>query len=195
MKKEELKTDEFVILIDAAYLDEVGHSMNGYFSYIVKRKLPKADLPALVEGLALDAGIRPGDNHIQIILVYPKGMKTFSFCEPSDLNEELHCVAFRSNLGEFSFASYSTENLTTREELYSDFIQTLSVSQNTQKVMIVGDMELYGEDAVKALEQAKNREVYYFSVDMQKAANYSFKYCNLGFALLHAMGVRSEELE
>ena len=102
MKKEELKTDEFVILIDAAYLDEVGHSMNGYFSYIVKRKLPKADLPALVEGLALDAGIRPGDNHIQIILVYPKGMKTFSFCEPSDLNEELHCVAFRSNLGEFS---------------------------------------------------------------------------------------------
>ena len=61
--------------------------------------------------------------------------------------------------------------------------------------MIVGDMELYGEDAVKALEQAKNREVYYFSVDMQKAANYSFKYCNLGFALLHAMGVRSEELE
>lgn len=195
MKKEDLRTDEIVILIDASYLEEVGRSMREYFSYIVKRNLPKADLPAWVEGVALDAGVRPGDNHIQVIFIYPNTMKAFTFCEPADLGEELHCVAFRSNMGEFSFSSFSTEALTTCESMYADFAQTLSVSQGTEQVILVGDMTLYGDETVKALQEAEGREVCCFSMDVQKAASFSFPCHNLGFSLLHAMGVRSEELE
>lgn len=195
MKKEDLKTDEIVILIDASYLEKVGRSMNDYFSYIVKRKLPRADLPALIEGLALDAGIRPGDNHIQVIFIYSKSFKNFSFCEPSDLEEELHCVAFRSNLGEFSFSSFSTEQLVDTDSMYADFAQTLSVSQNTRQILLVGNLDGCRKDTVQALQEAKDREVFYFTVDPQQASQYPFKFCNLGFSLLHAMGVRPEELE
>ncbi len=195
MKKENLKTDEFVILIDANYLEKTGSAMREYFSHIVKRKLPKADLPTWVEGVALDAGIRPGNNHIQVIFIYPNTMSTFTFCEPGNFEEELHCVAFKSNLGEFSFNSFSTESLTVPESMYADFAQTLSVSEGTKHIILVGDMKLYGDGTVKALQEAKDRIVYYFSIDSQEASHYPFSFYNLGFSLLHALGVRSEELE
>ena len=195
MKKEDLKTDEIVILIDANYLEQTGNSLREYFSHIVKRTLPQADLPALVEGVTLDAGIRPGDHHIQVIFIHPNTMKAFTFCEPKDFDEELHHVAFKSNLGEFSFSSFSTESLTSLESMYADIAQTLSVSQGTQYVIIVGNMELYGDDTTKALQDAEDRKIYYFSVDPHEASRYPFNFCNLGFSLLHALGVRPEELE
>lgn len=195
MKKEELKTDEIVILIDANYLEQTGNSMREYFSHIVKRTLPQADLPALVEGITLDAGIRPDDHHIQVIFIHSSTMKAFTFCDPGNFDEELHCVAFKSNLGEFTFNSFSTESLTSLESMYADIAQTLSVTQGTQHIILVGNMELYGEDTIKALQEAKNREVHYFSVNPHDASRYPFSFCNLGFSLLHGLGVRSEELE
>lgn len=195
MEKEKLKTDDFVILIDADYLDEVGRSMRDYFSHIVKRNLPKADMPALIEGIALDGGIRPGDNKIQVILVYSKVLGKFSFCEPSDLTEELHCVAFKSNVGEFSFTSYSTENLVSHENLYSEFMEALATSQNTKLILLVGNMSSYNKDSVKLLQEVTDREVCYFNMNPDETCKYSFKYANLGYGLLHAMGVKPEELE
>ncbi|MBM6669637.1 hypothetical protein H6B14_02450 [Phocaeicola coprophilus] len=195
MKKEDLKTDEIVILIDANYLEQTGNSLREYFSHIVKRALPQADLPAWVESVTLDAGIRPGNHHIQVMFIHPHTMKAFTFCEPGDFEEELHCVAFKSNLGEFSFSSFSTESLTSLESMYADIAQTLSVSKGTQHIILVGNIESYGDDMVKALQDAKNREVYYFSINPLEASRYPFKFCNLGFSLLHALGVRSEELE
>ena len=56
-----------VILIDAAFLDRVGKDMAAHFAPLVGRELPKADLAVLLECLALDAGIEPGKNEIQII--------------------------------------------------------------------------------------------------------------------------------
>ncbi len=195
MEKEKLKTDDFVILIDAGYLEEIGHSMRDYFSHIVKRNLPKADMPALIEGIALDSGIRPADNKIQVIFVYPKSLNKFSFCEPSDLTGDLHCVAFKSNVGEFSFTSYSTEGLVSHEELYGEFIDALTVSQNTKVVMLVGNMPSYNKESVKQLQEVTDREVYYFNMNPQESQQYVFKYNNLGYVLLHAMGIKPEELE
>lgn len=196
MKKEIIKTDEIVILIDADYLETVGRSMNEYFSHIVKRKLPKADMPALVEGIALDAGIRPGEHQVQVFFIYSPAMKRFSFCEPSRLDEELDSVAFRSNMGEFTFNTFSTEGLAAREEMVSDFLQALSVSENTRDVIVVGRLADYGKDAVKALEAARERDVFYFDMDPREGEKYpALVFCNLGFSLLHSMGVRPEELD
>ncbi len=195
MEKGKLKTDDYVILIDAGYLEEVGRSMHDYFNRIVKRSLPKADMPALIEGIALDSEIRPADNKIQVIFVYPESLDKFSFCEPSDLAGNLHCVAFKSNVGEFSFTSYSTENLVSHEELCGEFIEALTVSQNTKVVIVVGNMPAYSMESVRMLQEVTDREVYYFNMDPKESQQYTFKYNNLGYVLLHAMGIKPEELE
>ena len=51
-----------VMLIDASYLDRVGCDLAAHFAPIVKRELPKADLAGLLECLALDAGMQPGNT-------------------------------------------------------------------------------------------------------------------------------------
>lgn len=77
-----------VILIDAVFLDRVGKDMAAHFAPLVGRELPKADLAVLLECLALDAGIGPGKNEIQVIFVYDAEHSRMNFCLPSDLERK-----------------------------------------------------------------------------------------------------------
>ena len=81
------------------------------------------------------------------------------------------------------------------EELYGEFIDALTVSQNTKVVMLVGNMPSYNKESVKQLQEVTDREVYYFNMNPQESQQYAFKYNNLGYVLLHAMGIKPEELE
>lgn len=74
-----------------------------HFSTVLGRELPKADLPVLMECLALDAGLQFGENNIQVLLIYDKESENMSTCQPGDLRQELNNVAFKSHLGEFAF--------------------------------------------------------------------------------------------
>ena len=76
--------------------------MAAHFAPLVGRELPKADLAVLLECLALDAGIEPGKNEIQVIFVYDAEHSRMNFCLPSDLEKEIHGMAFQSRLGEFA---------------------------------------------------------------------------------------------
>ena len=95
-----------VILIDAAFLDRVGKDMAAHFAPLVGRELPKADLAVLLECLVLDAGIEPGKNEIQVIFVYDEEHSRMNFCLPSDLEKEVHGMAFQSRLGEFALYAF-----------------------------------------------------------------------------------------
>lgn len=195
MKKEDLKTDEFVILIDAGYLDETVGGMRDYFAPIVHRNLPKVELAAMLEGVALDAGIRPGNNQIDVILIYDRRNPVLKNCNPSDLNEDLHCVAFQSSLGEFQFSSFSTEGMTTREAMYADFAGALSVSTGTKLVMLVGDVSTFSNEVVEDMKKAKERTICYFGMEARDEKEFPFPFHHLGFAILHALGVKPGELE
>lgn len=195
MKKEDLKTDEFVILIDAAYLDETAGAMRYYFSPIIHRDLPKADVAAMLEGVALDAGIRPGNNQIDVILIYDRHTPALKNCQPSDLAEDLHSVAFQSSLGEFQFSAFSTEGMTSHEAMFADFAGALSVSQGTKLVMLMGDVSSLGNEVVEDMKKAKERTICYFGMQARDEKDFPFAFHNLGFDLLHAMGVNPGELE
>ena len=84
-----------VMLVDATYLERVGTDLTAHFAPLVKRELPKADLAVLLECLALDAGVPLGENKVQVIFIYDEADKRFSFCDPSDLEKELHAKALR----------------------------------------------------------------------------------------------------
>ena len=49
----EIKFADTVILVDVAYVDRVAGDLSKHFGDVVGRKLPKADLPVVVESLAL----------------------------------------------------------------------------------------------------------------------------------------------
>ena len=71
----EIKFADTVILVDVAYVDRVAGDLSKHFGDVVGRKLPKADLPVLLECLSLDSGIPLGENAVQVLFIYDEESK------------------------------------------------------------------------------------------------------------------------
>lgn len=183
-----------VILIDAAFLDRVGGDMAAHFAPMVGRELPKADLAVLLECLALDAGLEPGQHEIQVIFVYDAAHDRMRFCAPSDLEKEIHGMAFQSRLGEFSLYAFQTSGMARREDLFCESLQLLTESKDVRRVMLVPDEGEYGSAVAELAEKIKDKEsVTVFGMNPPAhECNYCFEM--LGFAVLQSLGIRAEEL-
>ena len=175
-----------VMLIDASYLDRVGSDMSAHFAPIVNRELPKADLANLLECLALDAGIQLGENEVQVIFIYDAGEEKMNFCTPSNLGKELHDVAFKSQLGEFSLYAFQPSDMATREDLFIESFQLAGESKDVHRIIIVPDEDGYGERMGK-------ESITVFGMNPPAyEGDYSFEM--LGFPILQSLGIRAEEL-
>ena len=164
-----------VILIDAAFLDRVGKDMAAHFAPLVGRELPKADLAVLLECLVLDAGIEPGKNEIQVIFVYDEEHSRMNFCLPSDLEKEVHGMAFQSRLGEFALYAFQPSDMARREDLFTESLQLLTESKDARRIMLVPDgVTVFGMNP--------------------PAHDYEYSFEMLGFAILQSLGIRAEEL-
>lgn len=183
-----------VILIDAAFLDRVGGDMAAHFAPMVGRELPKADLAVLLECLALDAGLEPGQHEIQVIFVYDAAHDRMRFCAPSDLEKEIHGMAFQGRLGEFSLYAFQTSGMARREDLFCESLQLLTESKDVRRVMLVPDEGEYGSAVAELAEKIKDKEsVTVFGMNPPAhECNYCFEM--LGFAVLQSLGIRAEEL-
>lgn len=183
-----------VILIDAAFLDRVCGDMAAHFAPMVGRELSKADLAVLLECLALDAGLEPGQHEIQVIFVYDVAHDRMRFCAPSDLEKEIHGMAFQSRLGEFSLYAFQTSGMAQREDLFGESLQLLTESKDVRRVMLVPDEGEYGSAVAELAEKIKDKEsVTVFGMNPPAhECNYCFEM--LGFAVLQSLGIRAEEL-
>ena len=128
-----------VILIDAAFLDRVGKDMAAHFAPLVGRELPKADLAVLLECLVLDAGIEPGKNEIQVIFVYDEEHSRMNFCLPSDLEKEVHGMAFQSRLGEFALLCFPAFGYGPSGGLVYGITATADRIEDARRIMLVPD--------------------------------------------------------
>lgn len=192
--EQKLKFAPNVMLIDASYLDRTVEGMSTYFAPLVNRDLPKADLPLLLECLALDGGIRSGENEIQVIFIYETGENRMKHCTPSDLEKELHNVAFKSRLGEFSLFAFQSSDMASCEELFSEAFQLAGVSDDVKRIILIpdGDSELSVLKPVLA-EIKKKESITLFGMN-PLAFETGCAFEMLGFAVLQGLGVRSEEL-
>lgn len=183
-----------VMLIDASYLDRVGSDMSAHFAPIVNRELPKADLANLLECLALDAGIQLGENEVQVIFIYDAGEEKMNFCTPSNLGKELHDVAFKSQLGEFSLYAFQPSDMATREDLFIESFQLAGESKDVHRIIIVPDEDGYGERMGNYINKVKGKEsITVFGMNPPAyEGDYSFEM--LGFPILQSLGIRVEEL-
>ena len=88
-----------VILTDADYLDRVTFDLIVNFERMLERRIEQGDLCRWLDCVALDGGLRPGDNQIQAFFLHDPSKKKLDHFQPAVFADELDAKAFRDNLG------------------------------------------------------------------------------------------------
>ncbi len=181
-----------VVLIDAAYLDRVAEDLTRNFSRMIGRPISKADLCHWLDCIALDSGLRPGNNDLQAHFLYPKEMKSLNYFEPSRFDDDLNGLSFDDNLGHFSLFAFPVEEVVRTDEFFLQSLTMLADAQEIKHLMVVADMKAYGTDVVKICQQTDGKQITLFS--MEPISGEGFKPEILGYSLMAALGISADEL-
>ncbi len=182
---------ENVLLIDADYVDRLVFDMSVQLERMLGRRIPKLDITRWVDYLALDGGLRPGENKTQVLFVYSKKKAFLKNAVPSSLATELDGNCFHDNLGDFFCASFPVEDeIVSKERLYVQSVEALLASSKVRNLMLVPDMDAYGHLLKGAL--SKSRNVLLFVPE--PVSGFLCPQEILTYSLFAALGVKGEEL-
>lgn len=189
-----------VIVAYTAVLDRVAFDLTVNFERIIQRRIPKADTARWLECIALDGGLKPGKNAIDVILVYDKGKDTMEYFEPDDITHRLNGKAFAGNIGEFSITTVETEdNIVTRDDLFADIVLTAANDSNVKRLMVVPDdrTQTDGTTMYSHVRQALRRldddtHITLFAMQPMPTGNYRQEI--LGYSMMAALGIRADEI-
>ena len=192
------KWAENIIIVDADYVDRVAFDLIVNFERMIGRKIPRADMSQWAVCVALDGGLREGNHQTQLVLIHDKkrpGMENFN---PSMFDKELNGQAFRdARLGEFLVSSYPVEELTGKEEFILEVVKAVLAQKEVKRIMVVPNAEegsIY--DEIRALMHAlddEERLVTLFA--MQPLPGGKFRQELLGYSLMNALGIKSNEIK
>ncbi len=188
------KWSDNVILVDADYVDKVAFDLTVNFERMIGRRIPQADMTKWLECVALDGGVRPrkdeSPNTIQVVLLHHTGeMKNFAPGSHSDLDGK----AFSGPLGEFLISCVPVEDMVTMDNLFADSMQVIANAAEVKRLIIVPDAEHYYNKVREGLRNADD-EKHITMLAMQPMQGGNFKQEILGYSLVAAMGIKSEEL-
>ena len=186
---------ENVILADADYVDRVVFDLTVNFERIIGRRIPKADLARWADCIALDGGIREGANEIQVILIHDSQSNTMTNFLPGDYKQEIDGKAFKDHLGEFTFEVYPVDELTTKDDYFTEVLQLIGSQMGVHRVMVIPDSERIYNKVRATLNSLDDDEKRITVFNMQPSAGGNFRQEILGYSLMSALGIRSEELD
>ena len=190
----ELKFAEKVILIDASYINKVTGDLSQHFGQMIGRELPKADLPIFLECVAMDAAIQPGENVLQVLLVYDKEITKMDAFNPGDLKKELNDVAFKSQLGEFQLNTFEPSDMADREAFFLEAVKLVADAKEVKHLVIVPSEMEYGDKIPEILEKVDGKESIHVLGMNPLAPSRAFSWEMMGYAVLQALGIRSDEI-
>ena len=190
----ELKFAEKVILIDASYINKVTGDLSQHFGQLIGRELPKADLPIFLECVAMDAAIQPGENVLQVLLVYDKELTKMDAFNPGDLKKELNDVAFKSQLGEFQLNTFEPSDMADREAFFLEAVKLVADAKEVKHLVIVPSETEYGDKIPEILEKVDGKESIHVLGMNPLAPSKAFSWEMMGYAVLQALGIRSDEI-
>ena len=190
----ELKFAEKVILIDASYINKVTGDLSQHFGQMIGRELPKADLPIFLECVAMDAAIQPGENVLQVLLVYDKELTKMDAFNPGDLKKELNDVAFKSQLGEFQLNTFEPSDMADREAFFLEAVKLVADAKEVKHLVIVPSETEYGDKIPEILEKVDGKESIHVLGMNPLAPSKAFRWEMIGYAVLQALGIRSDEI-
>lgn len=190
----ELKFAEKVILIDASYINKVTGDLSQHFGQMIGRELPKADLPIFLECVAMDAAIQPGENVLQVLLVYDKELTKMDAFNPGDLKKELNDVAFKSQLGEFQLNTFEPSDMADHEAFFLEAVKLVADAKEVKHLVIVPSETEYGDKLPEILEKVDGKESIHVLGMNPLAPSKAFHWEMMGYAVLQALGIRSDEI-
>ena len=186
----ETKWSKNVILVDADYVDKVAFDLIVNFERMIGRQIPQADMAQWLECVALDGGLRGGDNEIQVVLLHDK--KQMANFLPGAF-EELDGKAFNGQLGEFLISCIKVEEMVTMDDLFIDSMQIIANAAEVSRLIVVPDAErIYNKvrEGLKDVDPDKHTTV----LSMQPMLGGQFRHEILGYSLMAALGIHSEEI-
>ena len=193
-----IKWSENVILADADYIDKVAFDLIVNFERMIERRIPKGNMAIWADCVALDGGLRPGDNQIQVVLIHSKGKKQMDNLGPSDFAADLSGKAFKDKLGEFIFDSYATEeDIVSHGDFFIDALQVITARKEVKRMMVIPNAEddyIYNkvrETLNRVDDDSKRMTVF----TMQPMPGGRFQQEILGYSLMAALGIHSAEIE
>ncbi len=192
MEKTEWSTT--VILVDADYVDRVAFDLIVNFERMLERPIPKADLSHWLVCVALDGGLKEGDNDVQVVFVHGKGKRGMDNFMPSDFASEIDGKAFRdARLGEFKLSAVQEEELADAGNLFLQSLAVLTDEKSIGRLIVVPDAEQQGMQVRDLLGRAGEKDITLLAMEPQPGRG--FRQEILGYSLMSAMGIRGEEFK
>ena len=192
----ETKWESNVILVDADYVDKVAFDLTVNFERMIGRRIPQADMAQWLECVALDGGLRPQTSDIshqtsiQVVLLHKQGqMDNFT---PGRF-AELDGKAFEGRLGEFLISCVQVEELTTMDDLFVDSMQVIANAEEVKRLIVVPDADHLYNKVREGLRHA-DPDKHVTVLAMQPMEGGNFRQEILGYSLMAALGIRSEEI-
>ncbi len=202
---EQQKWSDYVILVDADYVDKVAFDLIVNFERMLGRRIPQADMAQWLEYIALDGGVRPIDKEqgagatndgqqqeraIQVVLLHQQDhLENF---KPGGFSE-LDGKAFQGQLGEVQISCVKVEPMTTMDDLFTESLQVISNAAEVKRLMVVPNAERIYNKVREGLKHA-NADQHITVFAMQPMTSGPFRQEILGYSLMAALGIRSEEI-
>lgn len=187
---------ENIIIADADYIDKVAFNLIVNFERMIDRRIPQADIARWLDCIALDGGIREGENEIQVILVHSKDKKEMGNFLPANFGTELDGKAFKDHLGEFTISALDVEEIVSKTQFINDIVGAATIQKEVKRIMIVPDAEdgVTYQQIAGALRHVEDDSKRITMFAMQPMPGGNFRQEILGYSLMAALGIRAEEI-
>ena len=147
--------------------------------------------------VALDGGVREGKNDVQVVLVHDKQREEMAHFEPGNFSHTLNAKAFNdAHLGEFTVTSVATDDTISKETYFEEVMETLLHHDEVKRVMLIPDSETgTAYDRLRQLLRHADddtKRITLFAMEPMPGGN--FRQELLGYSLMSALGIKSEEI-
>ena len=194
--QQETKWSENVMLVDADYVDKVAFNLIVNFERMLGRRIPQADLAKWIDCVALDGGLREGGHETLVVLVHKKDKTRLENFVPGDYAGEIDGKAFKDHLGEFLISAVAIEPIADGEDYFQEALQLVTAQKEVKRVMVIPNAEdatIYNKvRATLNRVDDDEKRITVFAMEPQTGGN--FRQELLGYSLMAALGIHSEEL-
>jgi hypothetical protein len=188
---------ENVIVADADHIDRVAFDLTVNFERMLGRRIPQADMARWIDCVALDGGMRKGNNETLVVLIHDKQRQRLENFAPGNYQEELNGKAFRDHLGEFVVSALPVEELTRKEDFFCETVELLCRQAAVRRIMIVPGDDIYKKvrETLRRMgsDLTSHKDITLFS--MSPGTGGDVRHEILGFSLMSALGIRGDELK
>lgn len=193
--KQPAKWSENVIIADADFIDNVAFNLIVNFERMIGRRIPKADMPRWIDCIALDGGVREGDNETQVVLIHSKKSTGLQNFMPSSFADELDGKAFKDHLGEFVINSYPVEDMVSKDDFIADAVKIASGQKQVRRLMVITSDDACYDKVRQALRHVDDDDKRITLFAMQPMPGGNFRQEILGYSLMNALGIHSDEIK